>query len=74
MSKATRRFIVNKVLEMLITLVVVTLISFLLVRLSPIDRQKHMLADHLQHLALRMSRWRLCGKIWGSMIRCPYSM
>ena len=37
MSKATRRFIVNKVLEMLITLVVVTLISFLLVRLSPID-------------------------------------
>ena len=29
--------IVNKVLEMLITLVVVTLISFLLVRLSPID-------------------------------------
>ena len=36
MSKATRRFIVNKVLEMLITLVVVTLISFLLVRLSPI--------------------------------------
>ena len=37
MSKATRRFIVNKILEMLITLVVVTLISFLLVRLSPID-------------------------------------
>lgn len=37
MSKATRRFIVNKVLEMLITLAVVTLISFLLVRLSPID-------------------------------------
>ena len=37
MSKATRRFIVNKILEMLITLVAVTLISFLLVRLSPID-------------------------------------
>lgn len=37
MSKATRRFIVNKILEMLITLVVVTLISFLLVRLSPVD-------------------------------------
>ena len=37
MNKATRRFIVNKALEMLITLVIVTLISFLLVRLSPID-------------------------------------
>ena len=88
MSKATRRFIVNKVLEMLITLVVVTLISFLLVRLSPIDpaeayarrsyrpliRQKRMLAGHLPHLALRMSRWRRCGKIWASMTRCLYSM
>lgn len=37
MHKGTRQFILNKVLEMLITLVVVTLISFLLVRLSPID-------------------------------------
>lgn len=37
MSKTARRFIINKILEMLITLVVVTLISFLLVRLSPID-------------------------------------
>ncbi len=37
MSKATQRFIINKILEMLITLVVVTLISFLLVRISPID-------------------------------------
>lgn len=37
MNKTTRQFIMNKVLEMLITLVIVTLISFLLVRLSPID-------------------------------------
>lgn len=37
MSKATRHFIINKILEMITTLVVVTLISFLLVRLSPID-------------------------------------
>lgn len=37
MSRATGRFIVNKALEMLITLAVVTLISFLLMRLSPID-------------------------------------
>lgn len=37
MSKAAGRFIVSKALEMLITLVIVTLISFLLVRLSPID-------------------------------------
>lgn len=75
MSKATRRFIVNKVLEMLITLVVVTLISFLLGAPNrPLIRQKRMLAGHLPHLALRMSRWRRCGKIWASMTRCPYSM
>ena len=40
MSKSTRRLIVNKILEMLKTLVVVTLISFLLVRLSPIDPEE----------------------------------
>lgn len=75
MSKATRRFIVNKVLEMLITLVVVTLISFLLVRLSPIDpAEAYARRSICRHLALRMSRWRRCGKIWASMTRCPYSM
>lgn len=37
MSRAAIRFIINKAIEMLITLVIVTLISFLLMRLSPID-------------------------------------
>ena len=37
MSRATRRFIMSKIFEMLITLIIVTVISFLLVRLSPID-------------------------------------
>ena len=37
MSKATRRFIINKLGEMVISLLIVTILSFLLVRLSPID-------------------------------------
>ena len=37
MSKATRRFIINKLGELVISLLIVTILSFLLVRLSPID-------------------------------------
>lgn len=37
MNKATKRFVISKFLELVITLVLVTVISFLLVRLSPID-------------------------------------
>ena len=37
MSKATRRFIINKLGELVISLLIVTILSFLLVRLSTID-------------------------------------
>ena len=37
MSKATRCFIINKLGELVISLLIVTILSFLLVRLSPID-------------------------------------
>ena len=37
MSKATIRFGISKILELIFTLIIVTVISFLLVRLSPID-------------------------------------
>ena len=37
MKKSTKRFILSKFLELFTTLVIVTVISFLLVRLSPID-------------------------------------
>ena len=37
MSKATRRFIINKLGELVISLLIVTILSFLLVPLSPID-------------------------------------
>ena len=72
MSKATRRFIINKLGELVISLLIVTILSFLLVRLSPIDPAEAYAQPIIwQHLALRMSRWRRCGKIWGSMIRLP---
>lgn len=37
MNKITSRFIINKIFELLLTLIIVTIISFILVRLSPID-------------------------------------
>lgn len=37
MTRATKRFIVNKGLEMVLTLFIVTVLSFVLVRLSPVD-------------------------------------
>ena len=37
MNKATIRFSISKLLEIIMTLVIVTILSFLLVRLSPID-------------------------------------
>lgn len=37
MSKAASRFIINKILELLLTLVIITFLSFVLVRLSPVD-------------------------------------
>lgn len=37
MSKSDIRFILNKLLELIFTLIIVTVISFILVRLSPID-------------------------------------
>lgn len=37
MTRGTKRFLLSKTLEMLLTLLVVTVLSFLLVRLSPVD-------------------------------------
>lgn len=37
MTRGTKRFLLGKTLEMLLTLLVVTVLSFLLVRLSPVD-------------------------------------
>lgn len=37
MNKATSRFILNKIFELVLTLIIVTVISFVLVRLSPVD-------------------------------------
>ena len=85
MSKATRRFIVNKILEMLITLVVVTLISFLLVRLSPIDpaeayARRSFAAFSFTDEQMETLRENYPApvfynlKIWVLMIRCLCSM
>ena len=71
MSKATRRFIVNKILEMLITLVVVTLISFLLVRLSPIDPAEAYARRSFAAFSFTDEQMETLRKIWVLMIRWP---
>ena len=66
MSKATRRFIINKLGELVISLLIVTS--------HPLIQQKRMPGALWPHLVLRMNKWKLCEKKWGLMIPCLCSM
>lgn len=62
MSKATRRFIINKLGELVISLLIVTILSFCLFVSHPLIQQKRMPGALWPHLVLRMNKWKLCEK------------
>ena len=74
MSKATRRFIINKLGELVISLLIVTILSFLLVRLSPIDPAEAYARRSMAAFSFTDEKWKLCEKKWGLMIPCLCSM
>ena len=69
MTRGTKRFLLSKTLEMLLTLLVVTVLSFLLVRLSPPTR-----GARLQRSAMMKQIWRRCVRGWGLISHSLFNM
>ena len=74
MTRGTKRFLLSKTLEMLLTLLVVTVLSFLLVRLSPVDPAEATRGARLQRSAMMKQIWRRCVRGWGLISHSLFNM
>lgn len=74
MTRGTKRFLLSKTLEMLLTLLVVTVLSFLLVRCRRSIRRKPTRGARLQRSAMMKQIWRRCVRGWGLISHSLFNM
>ena len=71
MTRGTKRFLLGKTLEMLLTLLVVTVLSFLCRRSI---RRKPTRGARLQRSAMMKQTWRRCVRGWGLISHSLFNM